>query len=423
MRATDGDILRVRPPGSVLDSVRLEQLATIAEDFADGGVLLTRRAKIELRGIRKSGRVVEALDVAGLGEAPDQARVPDTIIAVASDIDNDADGDAVTLACELRMAAVHSAAMAALADKFAIVVDGGGRAHVGTLNADIRLDAIGADDNAWRFAICGDAASAMPIATLASDDAPRVVLELIERLVTRSPRSRGGFRMRDFAPREIRGTMADILKPARMTEVGSIGPRIEYPIEQRRGANWQSAAFSFGRIEAGALRELAGLARSHGRVRLLPDRSIVVPDGGMATRERLGRMGALVASADPRAAVEACVGRAGCAHGSTDTREHALLCSRAVPSLRAAATRPVVHVSGCVKGCARRRSTTVTLVARDGRYDVVFADGPTGVPAWIGLPMAEVVQRLVELDRAFVMEATPGESAEAFVARYVSAAV
>jgi precorrin-3B synthase len=32
-----------------------------------------------------------------------------------------------------------------------------------------------------------------------------------------------------------------------------------------------------------------------------------------------------------------------------------------------------VHVSGCAKGCARRRPATLTLVAEAGRYGLAFA--------------------------------------------------
>ncbi len=69
--------------------------------------------------------------------------------------------------------------------------------------------------------------------------------------------------------------------------------------------------------------------------------------------------------ADPRLLVTTCVGAPGCARGTTPTRQHA---ARLNPTTR-------IHLSGCAKGCAHPGPAPLTLVGRDGRYDLV-RNGP-----------------------------------------------
>lgn len=422
MAAADGDIIRLRLPEAAVDARALEGLATIAERFADGAILLTRRAKIELRGLRRTREAIAALEAAGLIEPPDRAGLPDRMISPATDLDCTADARLGSLLGHLDRALEACPTVVELPDKFAIAIDGGGRAHIGWVTADIRLDAIPGWPDRWRVAIAGDASSAHALGTVSSLHAPEAVVKFIEHAAAGSNRGAAGLRCRDLDPEQCRRWASDVIGEPGVPAHGPVGQRPALELERRRTERWQSAGFAFGRVNAPALRALAGLARQHqGSIRLLPDRSLVVPDASPATRERLAALGAIVSSADPRAAIEACIGQSGCRHGSTDTRKHALLCSGALSNLRAAAARPMLHVSGCAKGCARRAAAPVTLVGRDGGYDVVFAGGPAAIPQWRGLTPAEVQQRLAELDRAFVEQAEPGESAEVFVARYAPA--
>ncbi|WP_423824022.1 hypothetical protein V5738_08650 [Salinisphaera sp. SPP-AMP-43] len=422
MTAADGDILRLRPAEAALDARALERLAEIAERFADGAILLTRRAKIELRGLGKTRQAIAALVAAGLIETPAQSGLPDRIISPATDLDSNADARLGSLLQHLDSVLKKCPVAAELPDKFAIAIDGGGVAHIGWVAADIRLDALSGQPGWWRLAMAGDAHSAAALGVLPAENAPAAVATFIAHVVAASGIAAHRLRFRDLDPAQCRVWAAAAIGTVLEPPDEPIGGRPSTELEQRRTAGWQSAGFVFGRIEAAALHGLADLARRHGPIRLLPDRSIVVPDASPASCDRLTALGAIVSDTDPRASIEACVGRRGCPYGSTDTREHALLCSRALPNLRAAATRAALHVSGCTKGCAHRRPAAVTLVGRNGRYDVVFAGGPAAAPRWHGLRPSEVPQRLADLDRAFVERAEPGESAEAFVARYMPAA-
>ncbi|MGH6797440.1 MAG: precorrin-3B synthase, partial [Roseiarcus sp.] len=72
---------------------------------------------------------------------------------------------------------------------------------------------------------------------------------------------------------------------------------------------------------------------------------------------------------DARLAVAACGGASTCEHGTTDTRSDALAL---IPFARSLCmTGIALHVSGCAKGCARQAAAPFTLVAHEGRYDLV----------------------------------------------------
>ena len=60
------------------------------------------------------------------------------------------------------------------------------------------------------------------------------------------------------------------------------------------------------------------------------------------------------------------------------------------PPPRAAA----IHVSGCAKSCAHRGAAALTLVGRDGRYDLIRDGGASEKPALAGLTIAEVIALL-----------------------------
>lgn len=88
---------------------------------------------------------------------------------------------------------------------------------------------------------------------------------------------------------------------------------------------------------------------------------------------------------DPLQNVAACPGAPACAQGQVATREVARALAGRVGSL---------HVSGCAKGCARQAASDVTLVGRDGRFDLVRNGRVGDTPEKSGLTGAEVLELL-----------------------------
>ena len=111
----------------------------------------------------------------------------------------------------------------------------------------------------------------------------------------------------------------------------------------------------------------------------------------------------------PIRAVAACSGKPACPHGETDARADAAQLASLAQKF---GTKGIaLHVSACAKGCAHADKAPVTLIGRDGHYDLVL-DGRAGdAPLLRGLRLPDVERLLISL-----AEIAPEERA-AFVHR------
>ncbi|WP_158583328.1 hypothetical protein [Salinisphaera sp. Q1T1-3] len=387
MWAADGALLRLRLPGGRIRGDRLAALVPIVERFATNGVLVTRRAKLELRGVEAPTAATAALDAAGWLETPTHERVPDIVVSGTPVCGGEAT-DARTLGHRLHDALAARPPETSLADKFLIAIDAGGVLGVAAVHADIRLDRLGARD--WRIAVGGTRATATPVARVHGDaDAAGCAAQLVRGVAERF----GTQRLRTLTPAERTALTAELLGP--------LPAHIERPLaESDRFIGYDPAlghvlSFVFGHVPAAALALLAAAAGPD-EIAVLPDRRLVVPELSAGRCRELRTLGAIVTVADPRAGLAACVGRAGCAQATTDTRGDALALAHAMPEMASAG----LHVSGCRKGCAGRRASPVTLTARDGRYDVIRDGPPDGVVEAQGLTRSQVCTWLSRNDQS-----------------------
>ncbi|WP_052711584.1 hypothetical protein [Elstera litoralis] len=93
---------------------------------------------------------------------------------------------------------------------------------------------------------------------------------------------------------------------------------------------------------------------------------------------------------DPDAAlmaIAACSGAPACDRASRPSQEDARNFAVSLPP--PPYEKPLLHVSGCAKGCAHPRAAPITLVAREGRYDVVLRYTATAPPDHLGLTVAD----------------------------------
>jgi precorrin-3B synthase len=95
------------------------------------------------------------------------------------------------------------------------------------------------------------------------------------------------------------------------------------------------------------------------------------------------RAGLVTHPSDPRRHISACMGAPACASASVSTRGIAVALA---PLLGPDDT---LHVSGCAKACASSAAASVTLVGRDGRFDLVRNGTTTDTPALFGLSAEE----------------------------------
>jgi len=92
---------------------------------------------------------------------------------------------------------------------------------------------------------------------------------------------------------------------------------------------------------------------------------------------------------DRRLHIFACVGAPACASASVNARGDASRLAR-VPLSECR----TIHVSACAKSCAHRGPAALTLVGRDGRYDLIREGTTTGTPALTGLTIDQIVALL-----------------------------
>ena len=136
--------------------------------------------------------------------------------------------------------------------------------------------------------------------------------------------------------------------------------------------------FAFGQMQSTTLKFLADGA---GGLRLTPWRLIFVE--GM--RELPEHAGIVTRADDPILRVSACTGAPGCPEARAETRA---LATALAPTIAADTS---LHVSGCAKGCAHPRRSTITLVGTGSGFDLV-RDGCAGdAPVAQGLDPAEIL--------------------------------
>lgn len=157
--------------------------------------------------------------------------------------------------------------------------------------------------------------------------------------------------------------------------VGALGPE---------EAPWAvGVGLPYGRITARALAHLtqAAARAGAGHARPSPSRALVfVLDGGKADvlLDAARECGLILDANDPRLKMDVCPGSPACLNGTTSTRGDADALAEVLREVPFSSS--TVHVSGCAKGCARRGPADLTLVARNGFYDVIRDDGVNGAP-------------------------------------------
>jgi precorrin-3B synthase len=174
----------------------------------------------------------------------------------------------------------------------------------------------------------------------------------------------------------------------------------------------------FGRIAAEDLVQLASIAAANGArdLHLTPWRAILVPVPTLPAAHAVAaglRAAGLPASsfildpADPLRRIAACPGAPACGRGTTPVRSDAArLAADVIADAPGSGIR--LHVSGCEKGCAHPARAEITLVGRNGRYDLVRDGIASDPPALRNLTPQQAAEHLKHRK---VANQPPGEPA------------
>jgi precorrin-3B synthase len=281
-------------------------------------------------------------------------------------------------------------ALVALPDKFGVAVDGGGLLPLAGVSADIivrgagdllsvQLDdgTLGALCPRWRLV---ETVKALALASLrlANDRAeePRRMRPLVHDVGEDAIFDAAGLSptpMPSFSP------------PAPPSAIGFV----PYPTGSEGAFG---AGLPFGRIDADGLDGLAGLSErfGDGSLRTSPWRALFF--AGIAAcdvaiiADEIATLGLITDPSDPRLRILACVGAPSCTSATVDARADATHLAVIVGEH----ARDTIHVSGCAKSCAHRGPASLTLVGRDGRYDVIRNGMASDRPSLTGLRLDEI---------------------------------
>ncbi len=338
MAASDGLVVRVRPPGGRLSQAQAYGVAELAQRCASSWLELTNRANLQLRGVDAAGhallldglRELDLLDRDAAAEARRNVQVQPLWT----------EGDTTqTLALHLGEWLARADAPA-LPPKFGFTVDTGAVPCLRGAYADIRLER-----HAQGVLVYADGAAAGGV--FAPEEAPAQALALARWFL-----AAGG------AP-EGRGRMAALLTrcdlPAAWQQVpvpAAVGKALE-PGPQPGGT---LVGLAFGLMQVGTLAALA----DGGALRLTPWRSVYVE--GEAPLPKFSEL--ITDKNDARLRIAACTGAPHCQQAWAPTRDLALALAPLVPSGQ------MLHVSGCAKGCAHPKMAT-TVVATPRGYDFI----------------------------------------------------
>ncbi|WP_299957331.1 cobalamin biosynthesis protein CobG [uncultured Roseobacter sp.] len=354
MMSGDGLIVRVRPFHARLDRRQVLGLCDLAQTYGNGFLDLTNRANLQIRGVSERGfePLLAALNDLDLLDATPEVEARRNILVSPFWEAGDDTHDIVAHLLE---------ALPSLPDlpaKFGFAIDTGPAPLLQDASADIRVER-----SAEGFIVRADGAPlGQPVprgAVIAT------ILELAAWFAAeRQPEER---RMRTLLARTSLPQGWGAAAPL------AAGP---LPVPGPHAAGLILGAV-FGQLDAGALARVMEISGARA-LRVTPWRLFVLEGGSVLT-------GADFVSTpdDPLLHADACPGAPFCDSTSVETRGLARALAQEMSG--------TLHVSGCAKGCARRRPADVTLVGNAGRFDLVRQGCAWDAPEKSGLAPTDLL--------------------------------
>jgi precorrin-3B synthase len=393
MQSGDGWLARVKPSAGMVSADAARLIANAARRHGNGHIDLTSRANLQIRGLSPLSAEAFARIIIGTGLAsvdPSLESVRNVMASPLGPDDPSAAFDSHAFARDIEAMLAGEPGLWALPSKFCVVVDGGGALPLADITADIMVRAGEGGltvhlDGGTRAALCARSSLAETVKVFAlaflrlsaeGSEPPRRMRALVMAVGEEAIFTEAG--------------LAAAHAPARLTDEG------KSPIGLISLGDLERSAFGvglpFGRIEADVLHALADISERYGdgNLRTTAWRALLLTGVAAADAERLAddveAFGLITDPADPRLNIFACVGAPDCMSASVDARGDAARLAAAIRPTR----DDTLHVSGCVKSCAHRGPASLTLVGRDGRYDLIRNGSATGRPSLTGLSVDQI---------------------------------
>jgi precorrin-3B synthase len=404
MASGDGLIARLRIAGGAISPKTARAIAEASQGLGNGHIDLTSRANLQIRGLSPGAltSLQSRLDILGLIDVdPAAEAVRNVMASPLAGFDPSALIDIRPSVGALDERLRSDRALWRLPGKFGFAIEDGGRLSIAGEPADIAFLALRRDGGVqFSIRLAGRPAGFCAAEALPATAARLACAFLDLRGFGENAAPRMGALVERIGVERIVHAAGLGLAAAEVDDCEARAPR---PLGEHDLGRFRALGVGapFGRLDAAKLRLLADAAeRSKGELRLTPWRAILIvgTDFDAALAPVLRRKGFVLEESHPIRSVAACPGAPACANGSTATQRDA---ARLAPLARRLKAHGVVlHVSGCAKGCAHATAAAVTLVGREGRYDLVL-DGRAGdTPTLVGLDSKELEAVMEKLGRA-----------------------
>ncbi len=391
MQTGDGLLVRMRPRGTIALAA-FGKLCAAALEHGNGLIEVTARGSIQVRGLNSvsAPRFAETVAPLGIGADEGITILTDPLAGLAAvEV-----VDALKFAGALRGALSRLSLDSKLDRKISVAIDGGSEVNLDPIAADIRLRAMTPD--VFCLSVDGDVASSTELGLVGAQNAIEAVTRLLQVVAERGC----GTRLRDIlrfeGPAQLGSRIADLLVggassylPQRRSDAIGL-----YPLGD--GSFAYGVGLAFGHAGAALLQAInraAHLAGARGW-RTTARTLIAIGFSRQASAVFAGQakhLDFIVRADDPRRRVIACAGAPACAAGHIAARALAPRIAAAAAPLLGASS--VIHLSGCVKGCAHPAPAALTVVGtadgcaliangtvRDGPFAAVAAEQmPTAV--------------------------------------------
>ena len=355
MMAGDGLLVRVRPPLGRLTRAQALGVCKAATRHGNGQIDATTRANLQIRGVQEDSwrPLIDALLDLALIEPDPVREARANILVVPEWCVGD---DSHRIAEELR---ARLSELPDLPGKFGFAIDAGATPMLLGAPADFRIER----------AVSGSLILRADGRDLGIPLSPGTEVDRLIALAHWFVESGGSANKRmarHDAPLPDWATATT--PPAFAATAPKPGP---HPLGMALG-------LPFGRIGAPALTRLLA-AEAIRAIRMTPWH-VVICEADAPFQANPAEF--ITDPSTPVLHADACVGAPACPQATVETRA---LAHRLAPHVAGR-----LHVSGCVKGCARAAPADVVLTGREGRYDLAYAARAGSPPAVTGLDAAQI---------------------------------
>ncbi len=359
MMSGDGLVVRIRPRHGRLSPEQTLGLCDLSRRFGNGFLDLTNRANLQIRAVAADDH--DAL----LGElARLQLLDPDPATELRRNILTTPFSQPGDLSERIGEALIQSLPqLPDLPAKFGFAVDTGTRPVLQDASADIRIERAPGS-----LLVRADGASHGR--AVAEADVIGAVLEMARWFARHQAQTR----------RRMSRVVAVTQLPLEWRTNAPVGAAARpapgmSPAAQILGA-------PFGQIMANALERAVNSSSATG-IRVMPWRLMLFENAASFDDSAF-----ISKPGDPLLRANACSGAPFCPQASVETRKVARQLARQLPE--------TLHVSGCAKGCAMASAADVTLVGREGRFDLIRNGTAADHPIRTGIAPRDVLTAIQE---------------------------